>query len=229
VKFFYRIVTMVSLVLILFSICRAEEIITGHYCYTYGDNESLKEARETTRMLAIRNAIESYRTFITSASTVKNFELTNDLIQIISSGYLKDLRRIDYKEEGRTICETIQATVSPQAIENIIRHEIRKRSKEAEETGIDSNEYLKIISVKTGEGKDGGMYITALIKVLKYCNQNYPCYIYVTFFDLEGNPIDGDRRAIYDIHQGEIRSVYIGAIPPNARSYKVWLRERTEK
>lgn len=31
---------------------QGEEVINGHYCYTYGDNESLKEAREMTKALA---------------------------------------------------------------------------------------------------------------------------------------------------------------------------------
>ena len=102
----------------------ADDLIQGHYCYTYGDNESLKEARELTRSLAIRNAIESYRAFIISASAVKNFQLTNDLVQIITSGYLKDIKVVEYKEDGRTICEKIQASVSPQAVESAIKKEV---------------------------------------------------------------------------------------------------------
>ena len=92
----------------------AGDIVQGHYCYTYGDNESLKDARELTRLLATRNAIESYRVFITSTSNVKNFQLTNDLVQIISSGSLKDIKVIEHKEQGRTICETIQAKIVSQ-------------------------------------------------------------------------------------------------------------------
>ena len=41
----------------------AEEKIKGHYCYTYGDNESLVEAREFARTMATKNAIESYNIF----------------------------------------------------------------------------------------------------------------------------------------------------------------------
>lgn len=211
--------------LILFSsISFADEMISGHYCYTYGDNESLKEAKETTRMLAIRNAIESYRTFITSASTVRNFQLTNDLIQIISSGYLKDLKTIEHKEEGRTICETIQATVSPQAIENIIRSEVRQRTKNIEEAGIDNNEYLKIISVKTVPLDTGRREIRALIKMLTSCA--YCCPIHATFFDSEGNPIGGCRTDIVNLSKGEFREISICSLPPTVKSYKVWVKEK---
>lgn len=77
-KFFALKFGILLLIIFTVSNCYADEIIKGHYCYTHGDNESLKEARETTRVLAIRNAIESYRVFITSASRVANFQLTND-------------------------------------------------------------------------------------------------------------------------------------------------------
>ena len=93
-KIFVLIITKIILTILISSNCFADDVIQGHYCYTYGDNESLKEAREIVRTLAIRNAIESYRVFITSASTVKNFQLTNDLVQMISSGYLKDIKVI---------------------------------------------------------------------------------------------------------------------------------------
>lgn len=128
--------------------CLADEIIKGSYCYTYGDNESLREARELTRTLAIRNAIESYRVFIESTSKVKNFQLTNDIVQVISSGYLKNIKVLEYTEEGRTVCETIQATVSPQAVENLLKIAVRKRTKRIEEHGIDSNRYLKIVATR---------------------------------------------------------------------------------
>ena len=108
-------------IMFLSSLCFADEIIQGHYCYTYGDNESLKEAREFVRTLAIRDAIESYKVFVKSASTVKNFKLTKDLINTISSGYLKNVKILEHTEEGRTVCETIQASVEPREIEKIIK------------------------------------------------------------------------------------------------------------
>lgn len=113
------------------SLCFADDVIQGRYCYTYGDSESLKEARALTRTLAIRNAIESYGTFISSTSNVKNFQLMSDLIKMISTAYLKDIKVIEHKEEGRTICEAIQAKISPQAVENIIK-EAKGQSEQSE-------------------------------------------------------------------------------------------------
>lgn len=126
--------------------CFADDVIRGYSCYTYGDKESLLQAREITRSLAIRNAIESYRVFIASTGTVKNFQLTNDFIRLISAGYLKDIRIIEHKEGGRTICEKIQCTVSPQEIENILK-EYAQRIRETELLGVDNNGYLQILQV----------------------------------------------------------------------------------
>jgi hypothetical protein len=214
--------------------CFADDIIQGHYCYTYGDNESLREAREVTRTLAIRNAIESYRTFITSASTIKNFQLTNDLVQIISSGYLKDIKVIEYKEEGRTICETIQAGIQPQAVENIVK-EARSKIEKSEEIGLANNGFLKILGSR-GEKYEPTRHksrtvLSVTIKFLKdavdysVSNKNHRYLtVCVDFYDEAGNAITGDSHNFggSPILQGEIRSVEF-SIPYHAKSWRIWL------
>ncbi len=210
----------------------ADEIIKGHYCYTYGDNESLKEARELTRTLAIRDAIESYRVFLESTSTVKDFKLTNDLLQIISSGYLKDIKVLEHVEKGRTVCDTIQASISPKAVENIIKREVRKRTKKIEELGLDNNGCLKILKVKAYDAKHS---IKVVVKVLKRTgalftssSQNSkPCFkICVDFFDSDGDPMGGSSRFIHvsftEMLPGEIKALTFSA-PFNAKLYRVWL------
>lgn len=242
--------------------CFADDIIRGHYCYTYGDNESLREAREITRTLAIRNSIESYRTFITSASTVRDFQLTNDLVQIISSGYLKDIKVIEHKEEGRTICETIQASISPQAIDNIIRRETRERTKKIEETGLGNNGFLKILNVRKGPSpydetlealmkRPGrslppaygayGEHVYITLKALKrtgsllspFERNAKPFFkICIDFYDTEGTPIHGDSNFVHrgeiDMIPGEIKTITF-SIPKDAKSWRVWLPESSEK
>ncbi len=152
IKFMTR---MIVATIILFSVSpvNADETIKGHYCYTYGDKESLKEAKDVTRTLAIRNAIESYRVYIESTTSVRNFTLTNDIIQIVSSGYLKDMKVVEHKEEGRTICDTVEFTVSPKEIEKVIRQTVKRRTQAVEEKGIDNNGFLKIISINESDYK----------------------------------------------------------------------------
>ncbi len=112
---------MLSIIFLAPIVSSADDTINGHYCYTFGDNESLKDAKEVTRSLAIKNAVESYRIFVTSTSNVNNYQITNDLVQVISSGYLKDLKVKKHSENGRKICDTIEAKVSPQEVENALR------------------------------------------------------------------------------------------------------------
>jgi hypothetical protein len=220
----------VELLLSPFSI--ADEIIKGHYCYTYGDNESLREAKDLTRTLAIRNAIESYRTFVKSTSNVKNFQLTNDIIQMISSGYLKNVRVLDHTEKGRTICETIQASVSPQAIDNVIKREVRKRTKKVEHIGLDNNGYLKVLKVK--KQKDS-RWLNVIVKVLRRTGplflsneQNMKPYfrVCIDYYDSDGDPVGGESNFIHESTTeaipGQIKVVKFFA-PIDAVTYRVWL------
>ena len=237
------------LLLIIFAVSNsyADEIIKGHYCYTYGDNESLKGAKEITRTLAIRNAIESYRVFITSASTVNNFQLTNDLIQIISSGYLKDLKTIEHKEEGRTICETIQASVSPQEIEKITKQQGLSNVKRIEEMGIDNNGYLKIIGIRESKINPQETFdhkeIEVKVKVLKKSSSaDEHCIVFVTYYDSEGIELRTDKRKTPEeiksgksdiLYPGEIktykfrffkiRQASVPGLGKSPVSYKIWL------
>jgi len=242
-----KIVTMIGLFVLIFSPLSvyADDLIQGHYCYTYGDRESLQEARELTRSLAIRNAIESYRTFITFTSIVKNFQLTNDLIQVISSGYLKDIKVMEHKEDGRTVCERIQATISPAAVKNII-NEARAQNERIEERGLANNGYLKILNVRKSEkeytyGKVEVVAVTArvlkntgslsIFRVLQnlHKNSNQEFFrICIEFYDSNGNTVDGAFKYVHDspieMLSGQVATV-IFHLPKEAKSWRVWLPE----
>lgn len=225
------VVVLCCIFVLLFpSICLSDEVILGKYCYTYGDKESLQEARELTRTLAIRNAIESYRVYLTSTTTVVNFALTNDILQVITSGYLKNIKIVEHKEDGRTICDTVQADVSPAEIEKILKQEVKNRTTRIEAEGIDSNEYLKILSVR---GYKEAPYVT--VRALKdlprgdpylrrKCEDNQQLYIYVDYYDKDGTPMKGERMAVCGLFSGEIRQfVFHGGY--GAASNKAWLKK----
>ncbi|HSR12528.1 MAG TPA: hypothetical protein VLS90_13895, partial [Thermodesulfobacteriota bacterium] len=53
----------------------ADNVIRGKACYIYGDNESLKAAREMTRSMALRDALESAGVFLSSRSAAEKFSL----------------------------------------------------------------------------------------------------------------------------------------------------------
>ena len=58
----------ILLLLLLIFISSAESAektkISGEYSYTYGDNESIVEAKNICYSMAVRNAIESYKSFL---------------------------------------------------------------------------------------------------------------------------------------------------------------------
>jgi len=94
--------------------------VRGEESYTYGDSESLVAAKEKTRGLAIRRAIESYVLFVQATSTIQDFQVVSDLIQTIASGYLHDLQ-VEQQQVGRTIYVKVRAYVVPSEISAVIQ------------------------------------------------------------------------------------------------------------
>jgi hypothetical protein len=231
------LVRLIGIFIILFFVSPviADETIQGHYCYTYGDRETIQEAREVVRTLSIRNGIESYRVFIESSTKVKNFSLTNDLVQIVSSGYLKNLKVLEHTEEGRTICEKISGTLKPEEIEKVLKREVEKRTKTIEEKGIDNNGYIKILRIYLDEEKyyRGPVNLHVVCSVLTNitCSKSFlskpESQIFITYHDRDGNPFKSDKKSLCtccseELYRDEI--VHLTFLhSPVYRSYKVWL------
>jgi hypothetical protein len=215
---------------------QAEEIIYGEYCYTYGDRESFIEAKQLTRTLAIRNAIESYRSYINATTEVKNFTLTNDIVQMISSGYMKNISVVSRSENGREICERIQATVSPRAIEEAIKREVQSRTKTVETQGIDNNGVIKILNIRYVVGNDpynpylNKPHIEVTVKALK--KNNDPVSMFIEYYDKDGNAIGGGKCLVFRLSTDEIKTFEFGSpidnIPVGTTHYKVRL-EKSDK
>lgn len=246
-----QIVISFILFSILFpSLCRSAETITGQYCYTCRDGETMQESREIVRTLSIRNGIESSRFFIESSAKVKNVSLFNDLVQIISSGYLKNLKVLEHTEDGRTVCEKISWTVIPEKIEKVMKQVIESRMREVERMGLDNNGYIKIFSVSEEQFGDFDVmektldYINVGLKALrKFRSDDEHGTVFITFYDLEGHEIytDKEKECFYkpvfpkaaldaggmgvsyeveDIYPGEIRYC---SLRRSYDVYKVWL------
>lgn len=195
--------------------------VTGEYTYTYGDNESLLEAKSLCYTMAIRNAIESLTVFVQSTATVDNYQLRNDLVQTIASGYIDDLRVDEENVVGRTVYYKITGYVVQSAVKNIIQNRVRLHKNE-EAPGIQENECLKILRIK----EKANSQIIVLYKALKEIStvssrpQEKIC---IDYYDYEGLPLSGDKKeAEWQLIKGEIRKVEFTK-PQNAKSYRVWL------
>ncbi len=215
----------------------ADELIQGHYCYNYGDNETLLEAREMTRTLAVRNAVESYHVFIEAASLIDNFILTTDLVQTISTGYLKEMQVLEHTEEKYTICETVQFKIDPATFDTFLKSQVRRRLRMAREMGIDNNGYLKILGLSPFKiNADGEKVVEAVVKVLQATGRldsaafraDKPQFkICITWYNRAGEPLDGDSRYIHTgaegMAAGEIKKIEFENPPLEAGSFRVWL------
>lgn len=216
--------------LVLPALCAADETIRGHYCYTYGDNESLREARESTRTLAIRDAVESFGVYVVSTMTVKDFVLTDDLVNTISSGYLKNIEVLAHTEEGRTICDTIQGRISPQDVQALIDGEVRKRTPAGAPAKNDANGCLEILQAQKWYTQ-----VKVVVRVLKATGalvtpadlESKPCYrVQVDFMDADGIPVGNAGQYLHNspnsMLPGEVATLYFDA-PYGAANFKAWL------
>ena len=221
--------------LLLPSFSHAGDRIEGRHCYTCGKHESLDEGRLLTRTLAIGNAIESHPLFLKYRAHMKNALLKHEIIKIVSSGYLRDLKVVEHREEGRTICETVEAQLAPEALGALIEREVGKRNREAETLGVDNNGCLKILRAMGRERDRYGYRIKIILKVLKKTGsldsareQNKkPCFkVGVDFFDDSGTPIGGDAGFIHEsdvgMLPGEMKTLTFYT-SPEVTSYRVWL------
>lgn len=165
--------------------------IEGEASYTYGDNESLIEARQFCLNLAKRNAIESYCTFIKSESYAKNFQLEKDTINTIAGGYLKNVEVVEKKETGRNLFYKISGYVDDAEIEKLIKELVASQKSETILTEScpvinyeDANKYYgKCVTV---EGRIVSTRNTGKVCYLNF-NTNWRQYLTVVIFYSEFN------------------------------------------
>ena len=111
------IFSQIFIIIILFANAAwCADKISGSACYIYVDNESLVQAEQLTRTLAIRNAIESYSTFIESTTQIKDLQLSSDLINTVSAGQVKSVKVLKRLESGRKLCYTVEGFVEPKEL-----------------------------------------------------------------------------------------------------------------
>ena len=182
--FAFMVITLPAAVL-------AERVkIRGDYCYQYGDSESLLAAKEISYAMALRKAIERYKTFVASTSVVDDFQLRKDLIETIVSGYVEHIEVEREDVAGRNVCTELVGYVNPEAVRDIIAKKIKISSghRSREFGGIVSNLYLKVINYRIDTDSGGNK----LLRVFYQIKQSPPpggTRMAVFCFDAEGNPI----------------------------------------
>ena len=179
------------MVIMLPATASAERVkIRGDYCYQYGDSESLLAAKEIAYAMALRRAIEGYKTFVASTSVVDDFQLRKDLIETIVSGYVENIEVEREDVAGRNVCTELVGYVNPESVRDIIAKKIKisSENRRREFGGIVSNLYLKVINYRIDIDSGGNK----LLRVFYQIKQSPPpggTRMAVFCFDAEGNPI----------------------------------------
>jgi hypothetical protein len=68
-----------------------------------------------------------YRVFVQSATTVKDFQFQDDLVQAASAALLQDIQVQRQEQKDRQICVTITARVSPVKLEDMIQQKTKAK------------------------------------------------------------------------------------------------------
>lgn len=100
------------------------ESVRGTGCYSYGDNETPAQAKRAATIIAQEQAVRSYRVFVQSSSTVKNFQLEEDLIHTASAAMLEQIQVEKEEKKGQEICVTITAKLSSVSFEELIQQRV---------------------------------------------------------------------------------------------------------
>ena len=212
-------------ILILFQLVFGQDrtLITGEYTYRYGDDQSLLEAKSFCYNLALRNALESYQIFVASTSELQNYQLRNDLIQTMASGYLEDLKVVEETIKANSIYYKLQAYVEPVVFKNALRREVKRKTTISKQHEFISEgkktRILKIVDVPPRKNQKIGE-----VKVIYQSKERTGVrdWILITWYDEDGFRFGGDRddTGVF-LHRSEVRSISFWR-PHNAVSYKVW-------
>ena len=101
---------------------------TGEYEYTYGDNESIMQAKQRCEGLALRAAIEQCALFVSSTTNIENYELRDDLVNTIAAALVKNKKVLAQRVEGRTIYYKVSIKLDDEQMSRAIEAEQARRA-----------------------------------------------------------------------------------------------------
>ena len=225
------------IICILFvSVLTAQKRVTidGEAEYKFSDNETLIEAKSLCYNMALRNAVESYQIFVSSMTDVQNFQLRNDIIQTLSTGYLEDLTVVDERidKNNNIIYYKLKAYIKPEPFKKALKQEVKRRSNFAKPAAVNKGKYLSIINISERNGIINVVYKKNFgdnkignddCDYISSGGSSCYSYIMIDYYDEDSIPMNGDRRSTpKGLVAGEIRKVSFGK-ENGVKSYRVWV------
>jgi len=170
--------------------------IRGEYCYQYGDTESLMAAKEISRAMALRRAIEAYKTFVSSTTFLKDLKLKEEIIDEIASGYVGDIKIINQDVQGRTVCTTLVGYVDPETFKCMVSRKVNtiRDARKKPFKRLPSDGHIKILDYKKIQKENGHYYLSILF--LAISTKYYNTKIIVDCFDIHGAPMEGTSEIV---------------------------------
>ncbi|MGD9707110.1 MAG: hypothetical protein AB7V07_05500 [Candidatus Delongbacteria bacterium] len=108
--------------------------IYGEALYTYGDNETLVEAKQKCQTFAKRDAVEKFATFLRSETIVRNYETEKDEIIANAEAMMTNIQILEEKidKAKTTVFYRISAEVDEKKILGVYEEKERMRLEQAE-------------------------------------------------------------------------------------------------
>jgi len=108
--------------------------IYGEYTYTYGDDETLTEAKQKCQTLAKRDAVEKFATYLRSETIVRNYQAESDEIIANAEAMMMDVKIVEENTDKLTssIYYKISAEVDEKKILGVYEEKEKMRLEQAE-------------------------------------------------------------------------------------------------
>jgi hypothetical protein len=103
------------------------EVFFGEFSYTYGDNESLTQAKEICKRSALKNALESAMVYVSSEVRVNSGRLEKLDLYSLSEGCITNVTVLNERVEGRNIYCRIQGAVDLSLLDKRTQELLQKR------------------------------------------------------------------------------------------------------
>ena len=202
--------------------------VTGEYTYTYGDNESLVEAKEICKAMAVRKAIENYDVFVQATTVIEDEELIDDLIGMIICSYMYDLELSCEEAYERTVICRAQAYVNPDEIVSLLIRMTKPAEELEEEEKVEryyeerkdryaKDDLVQILEIRRLEGDKGEI-------IYKLLDLRYNICFHIDFYNKFGRITDFTMINVlrYDKEEGGIyKEVF--SIPEDIEYFKIRL------
>nr|WP_281721752.1 DUF4384 domain-containing protein [Nitrosomonas nitrosa] len=163
------------------------EVVRGHACYGFGDDQTPAQARRGAMVKAQEEAVRSFGVFVNSSSRIKNFQMEEDIIQTTSAAMLQEIVVDKEERKPQEICITLRAKISPVSLEELIKQRLgaKEIAQEAQVTLVPAQPKF---GVKVWTNKPNGQYSEGE-KLIVYVQVERDAYLKLDYFQADGTVV----------------------------------------